>query len=97
MRSRASTSSSACVARLLLNSVQLKRMPNEALRLPRGFAFKCPHMVPLGLFSKRLGTLAGARGDGVHYGRLDPGFELGQKPITGENPAAKLRTILDQQ
>ncbi|MBV9558473.1 MAG: response regulator [Pseudolabrys sp.] len=31
----------------------------------------------------------------VHHGRLDPGVELIQKPITGDHLAAKIRTILD--
>ncbi len=33
----------------------------------------------------------------VHHGRLDPGVELLQKPVTGEHLAAKIRAILDGQ
>jgi signal transduction histidine kinase len=33
----------------------------------------------------------------VHHGRLDPGVELVQKPITGEALAKKIREILDRQ
>ena len=33
----------------------------------------------------------------VHHGRLDPGVELVQKPITGEHLAAKIRGILDRR
>jgi DNA-binding response OmpR family regulator len=33
----------------------------------------------------------------VHHGRLDPGVELVQKPITGEHLAAKIRAILDRR
>jgi len=33
----------------------------------------------------------------VHHGRLDPGVELVQKPITGDHLAAKIRAILDQR
>jgi CheY-like chemotaxis protein/anti-sigma regulatory factor (Ser/Thr protein kinase) len=32
----------------------------------------------------------------VHHGRLDPGVELVQKPITGDHLATKIRAILDQ-
>jgi DNA-binding NtrC family response regulator len=32
----------------------------------------------------------------VHHGRLDPGVELTQKPITGDQLTAKIRTILDR-
>jgi CheY-like chemotaxis protein/anti-sigma regulatory factor (Ser/Thr protein kinase) len=32
----------------------------------------------------------------VHHGRLDPGVELVQKPITGDHLAAKIRAMLDQ-
>ena len=33
----------------------------------------------------------------VHHGRLDPGVELVQKPITGEHLATKIRAMLDGQ
>jgi len=33
----------------------------------------------------------------VHHGRLDPGVELMQKPITGDHLAAKIRAMLDQR
>jgi two-component system, NtrC family, sensor kinase len=33
----------------------------------------------------------------VHHGRLDPGVELVQKPITGDHLTAKIRALLDQK
>jgi two-component system NtrC family sensor kinase len=33
----------------------------------------------------------------VHHGRLDPGVELLQKPITGDQLAAKIRSVLDKK
>ena len=33
----------------------------------------------------------------VHHGRLDPGVELVQKPVTGEHLATKIRAMIDQK
>jgi len=33
----------------------------------------------------------------VHHGRLDPGVELVQKPITGDHLITKIRAILDRR